>query len=181
MTPLLRRDRAVLLAAPPLALWAWAVMPGGALLWATVGLGAALLALAAIDLRCWLLPDALTLPLVAAGIAVAAVAGADPLDHALGAAAGYASLAAVRALYRRLRRRDGLGGGDVKLFAAAGAWVTAAGLPTVLLVAGLAGLAVAAAAVAAGRRAEAAMAIPFGPCLALGTWVVWLHGPLLIG
>ena len=42
--------------------------------------------------------------------------------------------------YRRLRGRDGLGGGDAKLIAAAGAWCGLAALPLVVLGSALIGL-----------------------------------------
>jgi leader peptidase (prepilin peptidase) / N-methyltransferase len=64
----------------------------------------------------------------------------------------------------------------VKLFAAGGAWVGWAGLPSVLLLAALIGLA---AALAGGRTLSAVSKLPFGPALALAIWIVWLYGPLM--
>src|SRR5437762_119808 len=61
-------------------------------------------------------------------------------DHAIGATAGFAALAVVAWLYRRLRNRDGLGLGDAKLSAAIGAWVAWQGLPTMLLWGSMLGL-----------------------------------------
>jgi leader peptidase (prepilin peptidase)/N-methyltransferase len=43
------------------------------------------------------------------------------VDHALGALAGFVSFAAIAGVYRRARGREGLGLGDAKLLAAAGA------------------------------------------------------------
>ena len=63
----------------------------------------------------------------------------------------------VAYLYRKLRGRDGLGGGDAKLLAAAGAWVGASGLPQVVLIAALAGLVAAACLRLAGVRLGAAL------------------------
>ena len=77
-------------------------------------------------------------------------------------------------LYRKVRGRDGLGAGDAKLLAAAGAWVGASGLPQVILFAAVAGLVAAACLRLAGVRLGAASALPFGPFLALATWLVWL-------
>src|SRR5438874_2157205 len=71
--------------------------------WLDCLLGWWLLTLGWIDLRCWLLPDVLTLPLVLAGLAAAAVFDPDQLaERAVGAALGYLILVAVAALYRRL-------------------------------------------------------------------------------
>jgi leader peptidase (prepilin peptidase)/N-methyltransferase len=153
----------------------------GAAAWLDAGLGWWLLTLGWIDVRRWLLPDVLTLPLILAGlIAAVALAPAALLDRALGAVLGYALLQLVAVLYRRLRGRDGLGGGDPKLLAAAGAWVGALALPSVVLLAAAAALAAAAILQLGGARLNAGSALPFGPFLALATWLVWLFGPLLL-
>lgn len=173
---------AIELAAFAVALWVLAVLPGW-LAWAGAGLGWALLALAAIDFRHRLLPDALTLPLVPAGLAVAwAIDPAMLLDRAIGAAAGFLFVVAVGAVYRRLRGREGIGLGDAKLFAAAGAWVSWQGLPSVLLLA--AGAALLVELVGRVRRGSsdgAERELPFGPWIAVGFWVTWLYGPLTLG
>lgn len=162
-----------------------AVVLGDAEAWliaATLVLGWVLLALAWIDERHLVLPDVLTLPLIPAGLLVAwGAAPASLPHHLLGAAAGYAGMAAVAVLYRRARGRAGLGEGDAKLFAAAGAWLSWEGLPSVLLIAGILGLVLALASGAAGRRRIAAeTAVPFGPALAGAFWLVWLFGPVHI-
>lgn len=148
-------------------------------IWLGCGLAASLLALSWIDVRRFILPDGLTLPLVAAGLAGCwwTTPAALPA-HAAGAAAGYLSFRLVATVYRRLRHRDGLGQGDAKLAAAAGAWVAWEGLPSVVLLAAGAGLVVVLALALAQRRLDARMPIPFGPCLALGLWVTWLFGPI---
>src|ERR1700744_5879668 len=123
-----------------LAIWA-ALATSGWILVASCGLGWTLLTLAAIDWRTGLLPDLLTLPLIAAGLGVAY--GIDPaalLDHAMGAAAGVIGFAALAAAYRTLRGRAGRGLGDAKLLAAAGAWLSWSALPSVILFAAVAGL-----------------------------------------
>ena len=145
---------------------------------ASLALGWALLALSWIDLRTLLLPDYLTLPLIPAGVAVGwASPGAAPLDHVIGAAAGFAFFAALGLGYRRLRGREGLGLGDAKLLAAGGAWLGWAGLPSMVLIAAVTALAGSLVAAAAGRAA-ADQETPFGPYLALGLWMVWILGPL---
>jgi leader peptidase (prepilin peptidase)/N-methyltransferase len=101
-------------------------------------------------------------------------------DRALGAALGYLSLLAVAALYRALRGRDGLGRGDAKLLAASGAWLGASALPQVILLAALSALAAAGCLWLAGAKLGAHSALPFGPSLALATWLLWLCGPFLV-
>ena len=162
-----------------IAVWVAAVLDGW-LVWASCVLGWALLALAAIDWRDLVLPDELTLPLIPAGIAVAYfIAPGLPAQHLIGAVAGFAVFVAVRWVYQRLRGREGLGLGDAKLLAAAGAWVGWVGLPSVVLTAATAALAVALARRLAGRRVGLDQTVPFGSYLALATWIVWLYGPLV--
>src|SRR5271166_4362248 len=121
------------------------LIDGGQRAWLDCLLGWWLLTLGWIDLRSWLLPDALTLPLIIAGLAASFMFDPDQLvNRALGAALGYASLMTIEALYRALRGREGLGGGDAKLLAASGAWLGAAALPQVILLAAVSALAAAA-------------------------------------
>lgn len=174
---------AVTAAAALISAWAAAVLPGE-LVPAGCLLGWALLLAALVDIRCRLLPDVVVLPLIPLGLTVAAweaPTGSLPTvlgDHVLAALIGYALFAGLAAGYRRLRGRDGLGLGDAKLLAAAGAWVGPGGLSTVVLLAALGGLAVAAALALVRRQAlSGAASVAFGPYLAGAFWVVWLHGP----
>jgi len=99
----------------------------------------------------------------------------------IGAAVGFGGLWLLAFLYRRVRGRDGLGGGDPFLLGAIGAWVGWAGLPSVLLWASAAGLAVVAAKLVLRRPVASADRLPFGVFLAVGAWMTWLYGPLGLG
>ena len=146
--------------------------------WIGCLLGWTLLALGWIDAVWLLLPDVLTLPLLLAGLGVAIVtAPATVFWHALGTACGYLGLRAVALTYRALRGREGMGAGDAKLLAAAGAWLGVGALPWVVLLAALGGLAFACLAVVAGRSMQASTALPFGAFLAAAFWLLWLFGP----
>ncbi len=145
-------------------------------LWVDCALGWWLLVLAWIDWDHLRLPDVLTLPLVVAGLLAAW--GLEPEamgDHAVAAALAYLAFRGIALAYRLLRGREGLGQGDAKLLAASGAWVGLAGLPSVVLGGALAALLVTLGQRAFGRHA-ADMPIPFGPYLALATWVVRVYG-----
>ena len=169
------------LAALIVAAWA-AVVVSGWLLWASLAFGLTLLALAAIDLRHYLLPDVLTLPLIPAGLAIAwLIKPAHLVDHAIGAVAGLGGFALIAWLYRQARHRDGLGLGDAKLVAAGGAWLGWQALPSVIVIAAASALAVALAGALAGAKLAATTRIAFGPHLALGIWLVWLYGPFVVG
>jgi leader peptidase (prepilin peptidase)/N-methyltransferase len=163
---------AIELAALAVALSGAAVLSGW-LLWVGLGLGWTLLTLAVIDGREFVLPDIIVLPLIPIGLLV--VWAIDPAGHALGALAGFASFAAIAGVYRRVRGREGLGLGDAKLLAAAGAWLGWQTLPSVVLIAAASGLAFALA-------ASACLDQPgrLGPYLALAFWLVWLFGPVVI-
>ena len=168
------------LAALAVAASAAAVLSGW-LLWVSLALGWTLLTLAAIDLRHYLLPDRLTLPLIPAGLATVYLIDPARLTlHAIGAAAGFIAFAGIAWAYRRLRRRAGLGLGDAKLLAAAGAWLGWPALPGLVAAAACGALAVALARAALGERLAAATRIAFGPYLALALWLFWLYGPLLL-
>ena len=148
--------------------------------WLDCLLGWWLLALGWIDLRRWVLPDVLTLPLVVVGLLAAAVFEPESLfDRALGAVAGYLALSAVAIVYRAARGREGLGAGDAKLLAAAGAWVGVMALPQLVFGAALAALLAAGALRLRGVHLHAQSPIPFGPFIALATWVSWLCGLVL--
>ena len=84
-----------------------------------------LVILSLIDLHARLLPDFLTLPMLAAGLAINSVGTLATLPSALcGAAIGFASLWAVRHLSMHTwHKTEGIGLGDAKLLAALWAWL----------------------------------------------------------
>jgi leader peptidase (prepilin peptidase)/N-methyltransferase len=146
------------------------------MVWAGCVLGWTLLALAWIDADTLLLPDVLTLPLIVAGLMFAWLMEPWTItDRALGAIVGYGAFRLIEIAYRRLRDRDGLGQGDAKLLAAAGAWLGWDALPWVVVLAALGGLLAAGIGwLAGGGRMTATTALPFGPPLAAATWALWL-------
>ncbi len=154
----------------------------GWVLAASCVLGWTLLALALIDARHFILPDELTLPLGVAGLIVTfAIDKGQFAAHLAAALAGFAVLALVNGLYRRVRGHDGLGLGDAKLLAAGGAWVGLGGLTGIVLIASFTALAWALVQGGLRRHFSARMRIAFGPFLALGIWITWLYGPLEFG
>ncbi len=131
--------------------------------------------LAALDVEYQWLPDRLTLPLIPAGLAVAWHGIGPSLEERLiGAVAGFLALALIAFAYRRLRGREGLGGGDPKLLAAIGAWLGWQQLPFVTLGAGLLGLAAILLRRSRGETIAATDRLPLGALLALAAWPIWL-------
>lgn len=172
---LLRPAAVVIGAAIPL----WALSASAIPVVVAACLGWWLLLTAVVDGRHFWLPDWLTLPLLAGGLAATALFDRPALiDHLIGAAAGFAVLWGIAALYRRTRGREGLGGGDFRLLAAAGAWVGWMGLPSVLLWASVAGLSLVLARMVLKQPVSGQDRLPFGVFLTLGIWMTWLYGPL---
>ncbi len=168
------------LAATAVALSAAFLLSGWLLIF-SVCLGWSLLALAVIDHRHLILPDGLTLPLIPAGIAVAYMIEPRLLTtHIIGGAAGLFVFLAIAWLYRYLRGREGLGMGDAKLLAGAGAWLGWPALPGVVLLAAASALCITLVRIVSGDRTAATGELPFGGHLALAFWASWLIGPLTL-
>jgi len=133
-----------------------------------------LIALSGIDLKTRLLPDQLTLPLMWLGL----IASLDTLympakPALLGAVIGYASLWTVWWLFKQVTGKDGMGHGDFKLLAALGAWCGLQGVLPIILLSSLLGL-VGGSLWLIGKGRTRATPIPFGPCLALAGWGVFI-------
>jgi leader peptidase (prepilin peptidase) / N-methyltransferase len=168
-------------------------------LWVAPGLagllGAALaldvIAIAAIDARRFIIPDELTLAALVLGIVNAGLDVWPDSWSAIFASIGAALLRgavlggaffALRAAYARLRGREGIGLGDVKLAGALGAWLAWTTIPVAIEIAALAALAVyVMRQVAGGRVMSATARMPFGLFLAPAIWIGWLVEATLFG
>jgi leader peptidase (prepilin peptidase)/N-methyltransferase len=151
-------------------------------------LGAALafdvLAIAWIDVHRFIIPDELTLAALVLGLANAGLdawpEGWSAVFSSLGAALLRGAVLAgcffaLRALYARLRGREGIGLGDVKLAGAGGVWLAWSTIPVAIEIAALAALAVYVVRQLAGGRVMSATArMPFGLFLAPAIWLGWL-------
>jgi leader peptidase (prepilin peptidase)/N-methyltransferase len=163
------------------AIWSAMVTLNGTVI-ASCVLGWILLALAVIDWRHFLLPNVLTLPLIVTGLGVVYLLNRGQFsDHLIGSALGYIFVELVAYTYRRLRHREGIGHGDAKLLAAAGAWVGWEGLPSVILIAAVAALLITLAKSFFDKPLSATQRVPFGSYLCLGLWLIWLYGPIVMG
>ncbi len=167
------RHLAIELAAGLIGALALLAAPGAAG-WAGAGFGWLLLALTVLDSEHFWLPDALTLPLLATGLAAGIWLEPSLAERAIGAAAGYASLAGIALGYRLLTRRDGMGGGDPKLLAGIGAWLGWPLLPFVVLAAALLGLTLALLDRLRGGEVGRLTRLPLGALLATAAFPAWL-------
>jgi leader peptidase (prepilin peptidase)/N-methyltransferase len=133
-----------------------------------------LLALAALDVAEFWLPDALTGTLALAGIAAGFIAPPDWSERLIGGLAGFGSLWLIGWGYRRLHGREGLGGGDPKLLGAIGLWLGWRMLPFVLVLASVVGLGVVLLAALRGKPMAATDRLPFGALMAIAAYPLWL-------
>lgn len=135
--PLVEALTAALLAA---SVWVWGVS------WQALAAGffsSSLLALALIDWDSSLLPDAITQPLLWAGLIVSALQiSRVPLQQSLaGAVLGYLFFWLIYWVFKLLTGKEGMGYGDFKLTAALGAWLGVGALLPLILIATLTGAA----------------------------------------
>jgi leader peptidase (prepilin peptidase)/N-methyltransferase len=144
------------------------------------GLALIMLAIAVVDWRSFVIPDGLNLAAVALALlhAAALVPEAMPVAVAMAAVRGV-TLAllflAIRLGYARIRGRDGLGLGDVKLAFVAGAWLDWLVMPIAIELAALAALAVYVLRQRVlGHALSRTSRMPFGAFLAPAIWLGWL-------
>ena len=142
-----------------------------------------LIALTFIDLDTQLLPDVLNYPLLWIGLLLSTTnpvwaPGAVPVtptDSIVGAVCGYLSLWSVYWIFKLLTKKEGMGYGDFKLFAAFGAWFGWRMLLPIILFASLVGSVIGIYILYRQRKGlETPMA--FGPFLAAAGWLVLLVG-----
>jgi leader peptidase (prepilin peptidase)/N-methyltransferase len=113
----------------------WWRFPASPLLLAYGPFAGALLALSALDLEHRLLPDAITLPGIVLGLALALVLPQlSFLEAVAGAAGGGVLFYGIGWVYHRLTGKKGMGGGDVKLLALIGAFLGLRSLPFVIFI-----------------------------------------------
>lgn len=126
---------------------------------------AAAAAITMIDLRHHLIPDLISLPLIALGLVHASV-DSPLLPRLLAMALIWVVLVALRQGFLRLHGRAGLGGGDVKLMTAAAAWLPVEVLPFYILAAAITGM-IEAMLRSQRRHAPIAFGAHLGPWLAI--------------
>ncbi|MGK2942865.1 MAG: prepilin peptidase [Immundisolibacter sp.] len=157
---------------------AWRFGPGFAAV-AGIGLSLTLLALTLIDIDHLLLPDAITLPGIWAGLLVnLGDTFTDLRSAVLGAIAGYLSLWLVYHLFKWLTGKEGMGYGDFKLLALIGAWLGWQSLPACILLASVIG-SVYGIGVIILRGRDHQQPFPFGPFLAGAGWISLMWGTAL--
>jgi leader peptidase (prepilin peptidase) / N-methyltransferase len=143
-------------------------------------LGLLMLAVAVADARAFIIPDKLTIAAFLLALTNATNEGlaSMPENIAVAALRGLVlalAFFALRESYLRLRHRNGIGLGDVKLAAVAGAWLDWTLIPVAIEIAALTSLTIYVASRLARRRPLCAAAkLPFGLFFAPAIWFCWL-------
>jgi leader peptidase (prepilin peptidase)/N-methyltransferase len=143
---------------------------------AALGFTWALIPLFLIDFDHQILPDAITLPLLWAGLLLSLFnLFTDSHSSIIGAAAGYLSLWAIFHVFKLLTGKEGMGYGDFKLLGAIGAWTGWLALPVVILFSSVVGAAIGITLILFKGR-DHSQPMPFGPFLAAAGWMTLLWG-----
>ena len=135
-----------------------------------------LLTISLIDARHYLIPDALSLGGLGAGLALALLPGPPSILTALiGAALGFGVLLAVGVLGEWVFKKPAMGGGDIKMMAMVGAFLGPAGAMLTIFLGALAGTIV-----FAPLSSKTKKEVPFGVFLGLGAAIAFLFGEALV-
>jgi leader peptidase (prepilin peptidase)/N-methyltransferase len=119
-----------------------------------------------IDLEHQIIPDSITLPGILIGFAVSFLfPGMGWLNSLIGIVAGGGSLLLIAYGYQLIAKRDGMGGGDIKLLAMMGAFFGWKAVLFIIFAASLVGSVIGISVMLAQKK-DSTLAIPFGPFLA---------------
>lgn len=139
----------------------------------------AMIVLAFIDLRHRILPNAITVPGIVAGLVASAVVPPGWLASLIGILAGGGILLLIAWIYERVRHQEGLGMGDVKMLAMIGAFLGWKLMLLTLVLSSLLGSVVGLLVILA-AKGDMKHALPFGTFLAAGALVASLTGDAII-
>lgn len=129
-----------------------------------------------IDLEHMIIPDVISIPGIFVGIAVNMLFAANGhrfasgLDSLIGAAVGGGILFAIAFIYEKIRKSEGLGGGDIKLMAMLGAFFGWREAIIILFFSSVIG-SIVGLAIIVFQRKDLKYAIPFGPFLCLAGFI----------
>lgn len=139
-----------------------------------------LIILTFIDAKTQILPDIFTKPLILIGL----IQGyfsifTDFRSSLIGAVAGYGIFWSINALFKLIRKKEGMGGGDFKLLSAIGAWTGYMNLPLVIMLSSF--IAVIGAVITApliGKKIN--QPLPYGPYLAISGLIALCFGQQIV-
>ena len=137
---------------------------------------AALLIVIVIDLYHQIIPDVISLPGIIIGFLFSFInPDVNWLDSLIGILCGGGILYAIAWGYYLIRKQDGMGGGDIKLLAALGAWLGYQSLLFIIFFSSLTG-AIVGIVVLKLQKSGANTRIPFGPFLSVAALIYLFFG-----
>jgi leader peptidase (prepilin peptidase)/N-methyltransferase len=140
----------------------------------------ALIVITVIDLYHQIIPDVISLPGIGVGLLASLIFPHIAfLDSLIGVLVGGGSLFLVASLYKLFFKREGMGGGDIKLLAMIGAFLGWKAVILTILLSSLIG-SICGMIIMALKRKDIKYAIPFGPFLSLGAVISLFYGNKLI-
>ncbi|MDD2321177.1 MAG: prepilin peptidase [Geobacteraceae bacterium] len=140
----------------------------------------ALVVITFIDLEHQIIPDSISLPGIVVGFASSFfLPWLGWKSSLIGIVAGGGSLLLVAYGYQLLTKKEGMGGGDIKLLAMMGAFLGWRSIPFIIFTSSLFGSVVGLSLMAA-RKKDSQLPIPFGPFLAFGAVLFIFYGRQLI-
>jgi len=135
----------------------------------------ALIVITVIDLYHQIIPDVISLPGIGVGLLASLIIPQINLrDSLIGVLSGGGSLFVVATLYQWLFKREGMGGGDVKLLAMIGAFLGWKAVILTILLSSLIGSMVGIVIMVL-KGKDFKYAIPFGPFLSLGAVIALFY------
>lgn len=141
---------------------------------------AALVVIAFIDLDHQIIPDVISLPGIVIGfIGSFFVPWLSWLDSFLGIVVGGGILLAIAWLYEKMAKREGMGGGDIKLLGMLGAFLGWKAVLPIIFIASLVGSLIGVPLMLL-QKGDTKLAIPFGPFLAFSATVYLFWGAQLV-
>lgn len=141
---------------------------------------AVLIVITFIDIDHRIIPDVISLPGIAAFfLAARLIPTVTWRDSLIGIVVGGGSLFLVAWLYHLITRKEGMGGGDIKLLAMIGAMIGWKGVLFTIFASSATGTVVGLIVMLI-KRQNMKLAVPFGPFLAFGAVVYLFYGPQLI-
>lgn len=133
-----------------------------------------------IDLEHQIIPDVITLPGIVVGFVVSFfIPQLGWLNSLIGIVGGGGSLLLIAWLYQVVAKKDGMGGGDVKLLAMMGAFFGWKAIIFIIFVSSLLGSVIGVTLMVI-RKKDSTLAIPFGPFLAGAAVLYIFYGPRII-
>ena len=122
-----------------------------------------------IDIKTFRLPDSINYSLLSLGLLQAYLMDQKILLHIMGAVLGYGAFVSIEIAFKAIRNKNGLGRGDAKLLAVAGAWCGVYALPIIVAIASLSAILT----ILILQKNHQAR-IPFGTFLSFGMFGVWI-------